>query len=120
MTQESSYSTGNAGGWRRLPLVATLVLGLMLSLFHCANCDIAFADPGSATIVANLDTTISHDGPAEQQLPAHSGHCLSHVAAQPSAVTLIPADLSHRAFVIGCDQSPASLADLPLFKPPRV
>jgi hypothetical protein len=96
-----------------------LVLGLLLSLFHCANCDIAFADNGSATVAANLDTTTSHDSPAEQQLPAHSGHCLSHVAAQPSAVTLIPTDLGHRAFVIGCDQSVASLAGLPLFKPPR-
>lgn len=119
MTQEPSYSTDYAGRRRKLPLVATLVLGLLLSLFHCANCDIAFADTGSATIVADLDTTASHDGPAEQQLPAHSGHCLSHVAAQPSAVTLIPADLVHRAFAIGCEQSPASLAGLPLFKPPR-
>lgn len=102
-----------------MPLVVTLVLGLLLSLFHCANCDIAFADPDSATIVANLDTTASHDGPSEQQLPAHSGHCLSHVAAQPLAVTLIPTELGHQAFTIGCEQSPASLAGLPLFKPPR-
>ena len=119
MTQELSYNTGDASRRRSLPLVATLVLGLLLSLFHCASCDIAFADPGSAAIATNLDTTTSHDGPAEQQLPAHSGHCLSHVAAQPSALTLIPTDLGHRAFAIGCDQSPASLAGLPLFKPPR-
>jgi hypothetical protein len=119
MTQEPSHSTGYANRRRRLPLIATLVVGLLLSLFHCANCDLAFAGSGSATIAANLDTTASHDGPSEQQLPAHSGHCLSHVAAQPLAVTLIPTDISHQAFTIGCEQTPASLAGLPLFKPPR-
>jgi hypothetical protein len=119
MTQEPINSTGYADRRRRLPLVATLVLGLLLSLFHCANCDLAFAGADSATIASNLDTTPSHDGPGEQQLPAHSGHCLSHVAAQSSAIPLIPMDLGYRAFAIGCDQSPASVAGLPLFKPPR-
>lgn len=101
-----------------MPLVLALAIGLLLSLFHCASCDIAFAGSGSAAIAANLDTSPSHDLP-EQQLPGHSGHCLGHVTAQPTAVTPVPADLSHRPYMIGCEQSPASLARLPLFKPPR-
>jgi hypothetical protein len=101
-----------------LPLVLALAVGLLLSLFHCASCDMTFAGSGSATIAANLDTSTSHDVP-EQQLPGHSGHCLGHVTAQPAAVTPTPADVSHRPYMIGCEQSPASLAGLPLFKPPR-
>lgn len=101
-----------------MPLVLMLAAGLLLSLFHCASCDMAFAGSDSATIAANLDTSPSHDLP-EQQLPGHSGHCLGHATAQPAAITPVPADLSHRAHTIGYEQSLTSLAGLPLFKPPR-
>jgi hypothetical protein len=100
----------------RLPFVLLLTLGLLVSLIHCAGCDVAFANSGAAVAVS------SHTGAAdapEQALPCHSGHCLSHVNAQAAVTVTVPADHAPRAPLFFEQQSPAALAGLPLFKPPR-
>jgi hypothetical protein len=102
----------------RLPLVLLLTVGLLLSLLHCAGCGSDFATSDTTTISTNLDRGSVPDTP-EQQLPCHSGHCLSHVTAQRLTVAGIPADLVVRLLVFGREQFPAALAGLPLFKPPR-
>jgi hypothetical protein len=100
----------------RLPFVLLLTLGLLVSLIHCAGYDVAFAN-SSAAVAASLHTG-APDAP-EQALPCHSGHCLSHVNAQMAAAVTIPADHAPRAPLFFEQQSPAALAGLPLFKPPR-
>jgi hypothetical protein len=55
----------------------------------------------------------------EHLSPCHSGHCLSHVTAQPVTTALIPADQLVRQLISGREQFPAAIAGLPLFKPPR-
>ncbi len=102
---------------RRLSLVLTLTLALLISLAHCAICDLAFADSG-ATVVTTIDDNSSSPAP-EKQLPACSGHCLSHVTGITIATVVMPTDIVHEAPSLGHVQSPASLAGLPLFKPPR-
>jgi hypothetical protein len=119
MTQAERI-TGAAFGSRiaRLPFVMLLVVGLLLSLIHCAGCGQAFASSNAPTVVMNIDDGSAPDTP-EQQLPCHSGHCLSHVTAQQVTIVTSPADLIPRAPLSGQEQSPASLAGLPPFKPPR-
>jgi hypothetical protein len=102
----------------RLPFVLLLTVGLLLSLLHCTGCGLAFAKTDAATVMTNIDSGSAPDTP-EQQLPCHSGHCLSHVTAQAVAVVALPADLVLRKLAFGREQSPAVLAGLPLFKPPR-
>jgi hypothetical protein len=102
----------------RLPFVLLLTVGLLLSLVHCAGCDLRFTNANPWTVVTSLDQGSAPETP-EQQLPCHSGHCLSHVAAQHVATVVIPADLILRAPPFGPEQFPAALAGLPLFKPPR-
>jgi hypothetical protein len=102
----------------RLPFVLLLTVGLLLSLLHCTGCGLAFAKTDAATVITNIDPGSAPDTP-EQQLPCHSGHCLSHVAAQAVAVVTLPPDLVLRAPAFGWEQFPAALAGLPLFKPPR-
>ena len=101
-----------------LPFVLLLIVGLLLSLIHCAGCGQAFASSDGPTVVMNLDQG-SAPNTSEQQLPCHSGHCLSHVTAPPVATMALPADLIPRAPSFGQEQSPALLSGLPLFKPPR-
>jgi hypothetical protein len=112
--------TGTAYGSRlaRLPFVLLLTIGLLLSLIHCADCELTLANSNDPTVVMNLDQGTAPDTP-EQQLPCHSGHCLSHVTAQQVATVALPADLIPRAPSFGQEQSSAVLAGLPLFKPPR-
>jgi hypothetical protein len=95
-----------------------LTVGLLLSLSHCAGCELAVASSSGPTVMMNLGHGSAPDTP-EQQLPCHSGHCLSHVTAQQPATVALPADLIPRAPSFGQEQSPAVLAGLPLFKPPR-
>jgi len=102
----------------RLPLVLLLTLGLLVSLIHCAGCDPGFTRADATAVVMNLDQGAPPDTP-EQQLLCHSGHCLSHVTAQHVAAVVTPADLIPRAPLFFEEQSPRSLAGLPLFKPPR-
>jgi hypothetical protein len=118
MTQlnHSAKRSGFGGHLRRLPLVLALTFGLLLSLMHCAGDGFALA--GSSSVAMTNDTGAPLDVP-DQQLPAHSGHCLSHVTAQAVTIVTSPADLPLRAPVFAGDQTPASLAGLPLFKPPR-
>jgi len=120
MTHSDSTASKEVGRSRlaRLPFVLVLTVGLLLSLIHCAGCGPAFAGTGSAVVMTNSDSGYAPDTP-EQQLPCHSGHCLSHVAAQAATVVEQPADLIPRTLAFGREQSPAALAGLPLFKPPR-
>jgi hypothetical protein len=103
-------------GFARLPFVLLLTFGLLVSLIHCAGCDVAFANTNAAIAVSAH--TGAPDVP-EQALPCHSGHCLSHVNAQMVAAVSVPADHAPRAPLFFEQQSPAPLAGLPLFKPPR-
>lgn len=102
----------------RLPFVLLLTLALLVSLIHCAGCDLGFPKANATAVVMNLDQGSPPDTP-EQQLPCHSGHCLLHVTAQHVAAVMTPADLLPRAPSFFEEQSPRSLAGLPLFKPPR-
>jgi hypothetical protein len=102
----------------RLPFLLLLTLGLLVSLIHCAGCDLGFSRADATAVVMNLDQGSLPDTP-EQQLPCHSGHCLSHLTAPHAAALVTPADLIPRAPSFFEEQSPRSLAGLPLFKPPR-
>ena len=113
----SARSSGFGGRLRRLPFVLALTLGLLLSLIHCAGDGFALASDTAAVTMAN-DTGTTPDLP-DQLLPAHSGHCLSHVTAQAATQIASPADLPLPAPGFACSAAPASLAGLPLFKPPR-
>lgn len=112
----------NNGGHRRLSLVIALVFGLLASLFHCTS-EFSASDLGitgtDATIVAmDFNGTTPPDTP-DHALPAHCGHCLNHVTAQPAFAVQLPADVNHQAPPAGREQVLTSLAGLPLFKPPR-
>lgn len=110
---------GRSGRRRRLSLVLALLLGLMASLIHCGSCDLAFANSSSTVVVAmDGDGAQPPDAP-DHKTPVHCGHCLNHVTGQPMFVVQIPADAGHQTPRIGREQTPASLAGLPLFKPPR-
>jgi hypothetical protein len=102
----------------RLPFVLLLMVGLLLSLLHCAGCGFDFATSDATTMSANFDRGSVPDTP-EQQLPCHSGHCLSHITAQHATAPVTPADQVVRLLVSGREQFPSALAGLPLFKPPR-
>jgi hypothetical protein len=102
----------------RLPMVLLLALGLLISLIHCAGCGMSFALADNPAVLTDLDHGTAPDAP-EQQLPCHSGHCLSHVTVQVVAAAMTPADLVLRAPDFGRQQSPDTFAGLPLFKPPR-
>jgi hypothetical protein len=103
----------------RLPFVLLLVVGLMFSMIHCAGCDFTFTKTDGASWAGNLNDQGKAPNTPEQQLPCHSGHCLSHVTAQHLETVATPADLVPRAPSFGQEQFPAALAGLPLFKPPR-
>jgi hypothetical protein len=115
---ESVTTAENEGRLRRLPFILLLTVGLLVSLIHCAGCDLAFTAVNASAVAMNLDRGTAPDTP-EQQLPWHSGHCLSHVTAQHVATVATPTDLILRAPSFSREQSPRLLAGLPLFKPPR-
>ena len=118
MTDVPTFSTPPSGLGFRLSLVLLLTVGLLLSLIHCAGCDLNFA-PGSGPAVAvSHDQGSAPDAP-EQALPCHSGHCLSHIATQLPMAVALPPDLLPRALVLRQEPFPTALAGLPLFKPPR-
>jgi hypothetical protein len=102
----------------RLPFVLLLTAGLLVSLIHCAGCGLGLTSANATVVAMDIDRASAPDIP-EHQLPCHSGHCLSHVTAQHVAAVVTPADLIPRAPMFGQEQSPRSLAGLPLFKPPR-
>ncbi len=120
MTQVDNIAVEAEIGRRlsRLPLVLLLTVGLLLSLLHCAGCGFDFTAADATTISTNLDEGSVPDTP-EQQLPCHSGHCLSHVTAPHVTVAVTPADQVVSLLAFGREQFPAALAGLPLFKPPR-
>jgi|ERR1700710_2414244 hypothetical protein len=120
MMQVSVTVAGTRTGSRlgRLPFVLLVTLGLLVSLMHCAGCDFGFTGADATSAVMNVDQGSGPDTP-ERQLACHSGHCLSHAATQQVAAVITPADLVPRALSFFEEQSPRSLAGLPLFKPPR-
>jgi hypothetical protein len=103
---------------RRLPFVVLLTVGLLVSLIHCAGCDLGVSSTNTTALATNVDWGPAPDTP-EQQLPCHSGHCLSHVTVQLVAAVVTTADLIPRAPMFGQEQFLAALAGLPPFKPPR-
>jgi hypothetical protein len=104
----------------RLPLVMLLTIGLLVSLIHCTDGVFSLAKADSVVAMTMpADQGSSPDMP-EHLSRCHSGHCLSHVSAQPVAIAMIPLDRLVRSPAFGRDQVPASMAGLPLFKPPRV
>jgi hypothetical protein len=102
-----------------LPFVLLLVFGLLSSMIHCAGCGFAFTKTDGISWAGNLSDQREAPETPEQQLPCHSGHCLSHVTAQHFEIVVTPADLVPRAPSFGQEQLPRDLAGLPLFKPPR-
>lgn len=123
MTRSLQISAGyGSGRQRRLSLVIALVFGLLASLFHCAGefstNDLAIAGSNATVVAMDLDGTAPPNAP-DHALPAHCGHCLSHVTAQTAFAVQTPADIDHQAPPAGQEQMPTSLAGLPLFKPPR-
>jgi hypothetical protein len=119
MTQFSSMTKQEIGRrFTRLPFVMLLTLGLLFSLLHCTGCGPALAKSDSASVLSSADSGSAPETP-EQMLPCHSGHCLSHVNAQHVTAAVTSADQTVRRLVSGREQFPATLAGLPLFKPPR-
>jgi hypothetical protein len=106
------------GGRCRLSLVLALVLGLLASLIHCANCEPVLAGSNTTIVAMDFDGTTPPDAP-DHKTPLHCGHCLSHVTGQTAFVVLVPTEVSHHAPPLGREQTLTSLAGLPLFKPPR-
>jgi hypothetical protein len=116
----ASFRTpGAAFGSRlaRLPLVLLLTVGMLLSLIHCAGDALNIAS-APATLALSQDQGSLPD-PHQQQLPCHSGHCLSHLTAQPAPTVALPSDAVPPARIFRQERFPATLAGLPLFKPPR-
>lgn len=109
---------GRSGQRRRLSLVLALMIGLLASLIHCGSCEPAIAGSNSTVVAMDFDGTSPPDTP-DHKMPFHCGHCLSHVTGQPTFVVQLPADVSHHVPPLGREQTLASLAGLPLFKPPR-
>ena len=124
MTRSLEISAGHGNGpqRRRLLLVIALVFALLASLFHCASefsaGDLAVVGSNATVVAMDFDGATPPDTP-DHTLPAHCGHCLSHVTAQPAFAVQLPADIHHQAPPAGREQVLTSLAGLPLFKPPR-
>jgi hypothetical protein len=116
LSRSAHEEVGNR--WVRLPLVLMLTIGLMLSLIHCAGCDLHFTNDGPAIVVAIPDQGTSPDLP-EQQLPPHCGHCLSHITTHRMASAVWPVDATPAAPSFEHVRPLSGLAGLPLFKPPR-
>jgi hypothetical protein len=121
MTQLGSMTLNQQSGSRlaRLPLVVLLMMGLLLSLLHCTDGAFAFAKTDSVVVAMPTEQGSPPDLP-EHLSPCHSGHCLSHVTAQPATGAMIPLNQAVRLPASGREQLPATIAGLPLFKPPRV
>ena len=102
----------------RFPLVMLLVMGLLLSLLHCATCcpDILTQTPVS--VATNFDQGTASEGP-DQQLPCLNGHCLSHVVQQAMIAATIPADIASRKLAPTTEVSPSGLGSIPPLEPPR-
>src|ERR1700722_17033806 len=94
MRIDGTMARGGSIGSRinRLPLVLLLTLGLLVSLIHCAGCEMPFAVADNPTVLTDIDHGTAPDTP-EPQLPCHSGHCLSHVTVQVVAVGMDTAGL---------------------------
>jgi hypothetical protein len=120
MIIQLSRSAQAEGGnrWARLPLVVMLTIGLLLSLMHCACCDLPFANDGPAIVVAIPDPGASPDLP-EHRLQPHCAQCLSHITTPRAASAVWPADATPAAPTFGHVRPLSGLAGLPLFRPPR-
>ena len=120
MTQFGSVTANQEIGSRlgRLPLVVLLTFGMLLSLLHCTDSAFSFAKTDSVAMTMPIEPGSPPDMPGHLS-PCHSGHCLSHVTAQPVTTAMVPADQLVRQPAFGREQFPATIAGLPLFKPPR-
>ena len=98
----------------RLALIACLTLSLLGSMLHCAMYD------GTVVPSTAIAQNLQHDtAPADQALPCHSGHCLSHTipdTAEPRIATTVALT---EAPQFAQDRAAAAIAGLRLFKPPR-
>jgi len=120
MTQFGSMTSNQQIGSRlaRLPLVVLLTIGLLLSLLHCTDSAFSVAKTDSVVMTMPTEQGSPPDLP-EHLSPCHSGHCLAHVAAQSVTGAMVPMDHAVRLPAFGREQLPATIAGLPLFKPPR-
>ncbi len=119
MTHVETFSNPAIGSRLiRLPLVLLLAFGLLLSLIHCAGCELNVASADAPMVTVSDHQGFAPDAP-EQALPCHGGHCLSHVAPQLPTAVVVPAVLLPRALVLRQEPFRTALAGLPLFKPPR-
>lgn len=119
MTHVETFSSPAIGSRLiRLPLVLLLAFGLLLSLIHCAGCELTLASVGVPMVTVSDHQGSAPDAP-EQALPCHGGHCLSHVAPQLPTSVALPPELLPRALVLHQEPFRTALAGLPLFKPPR-
>lgn len=118
-TMSTTIGAVRSGRRSRLSIVLALMVGLLASLIHCANCEPTLAGSNATVVAMDFDGTTPPDAP-DHKAPVHCGHCLSHVTEQAIFAVQTPADVSHHTPRIGREQTLASIAGLPLFKPPRV
>jgi hypothetical protein len=102
--------------WRAV-FALTISAALMLSLMQMPCCDSVLAE-GPVT-VTDIAADLGHQ--KSSHVPAgHCDHCLVHVAFEPF---VSPAEgrveFASAAPTLPNDAAPASVAGLPLFKPPR-
>ena len=110
-------------GWRAV-FALTISAALVFSLMQMPCCDDVLAE-GPATVAdiaadpGHQNTSHSHQ--KSSHVPAgHCDHCLVHVAFEPF-VSLAEGrvEFASVAPTLPNDAAPASVAGLPLFKPPR-
>jgi hypothetical protein len=98
----------------RLALIACLTLSLLGSMLHCAKYD------DTIVLSTMFAQTLQHDtAPADQALPCHSGHCLSHIIPDTAEPRIAMAAFLMEAPQFAQDRATTAIAGLPLFKPPR-
>ena len=98
----------------RLPMVAFLIVGLLLSLLHCVPCGPDFGSkPTPMLAAADVGRGSSRDVP-DQQLPCHSGHCLSHVVEQAAMIPADPAEIAFKKLTPAVVPKPLSFVALVL------
>jgi len=116
-----SHIAGMMRGIRlaRLPLVALLTVGLLISLLHCAEHAPAFAGSPEAAITTLADGGLDSVPDKPASLPCHGGHCLAHVTIDHGAAAVRPVDPIPGAPRDGDAQVRIARAVLALFKPPR-
>lgn len=105
-------------GTRRVLLVAMMVLGLLVSLVHCAEDGFAKSG-GPVSDISYVMSGATDDASHDHLLPAHGNHCLSHISQGVVITFSQPEPLAHMRLIrrdyVSYTRDPA-----PLFKPPRI